>query len=187
MKIYLIIPIFILFVSVLIIGHSGWHLNRNKHNKLPEGGLKHLKDDIYADETGLIWELQPHIKNKFHQPDQESEMVNNPYPNVDGALTFDPENPNLKFLSKNDNKGSYEAILQPNGEYLTEGSKQGTYNYSHPSGLFGSIKYFFLDMIPHFINSEYKLNIELVTRCISNSSHKGNVQIIYCSYTKSCV
>ncbi len=152
----LTILIFILFVSILIIGHSDWHLNRNKHNKLPEGRLKHLKDDIYTDETGLIWELKPHIKNKFHQPDQESEMVNNPYPNVGGTLTFDPENPYLKFLSKIDNNGSYEAILQPNGKYLTEGPQQGSYNYGHPSGFLGSIKHFFLDMIPHSINTEYK-------------------------------
>ena len=48
------------------------------------------------DEKGLSWELQPHIKNKFHQPDQEIEMVINPYPNVDGAPTIDLKNSNLK-------------------------------------------------------------------------------------------
>jgi hypothetical protein len=156
MKIILIVLIFILLVSYWIIGQSDWHLNRNKHNKLPEGGLKHHKDNMYVDETGLTWELQPHIKNKFHQPDQEIEMVKNPYPNVDGLLTFDPKNPNLKFLSKIKNRGSYEAILQPNGEYLTEGLKQGTYNYSHPSGFSDSTKHLFFDVIPHFINSKYK-------------------------------
>ncbi|MFT7361921.1 MAG: hypothetical protein ACI9UV_000110 [Algoriphagus sp.] len=156
MKIILIVLISILLVSYWIIGQSDWHLNRNKHNKLPEGGLKHLNDNMYVDETGLTWELQPHIKNKFHQPDQEIEMVKNPYPNVDGLLTFDPKNPNLKFLHTVKNRGSYEAILQPNGEYLTEGLKQGTYNYSHPSGFFNSAKHLFFDVIPHFINSKYK-------------------------------
>jgi hypothetical protein len=156
MRIILIVLIFVLLVSYWIIGQSSWHLNRNKYNKLPEGDLKHLKENMYVDETGLYWELQPHIKNKFHQPDQEIEMVKNPYPNVNVRLKFDRKNPNLKFLSKIKNSGSYEAILKPNGEYLTEGLKQGTYNYSHPSGFFDSIKHVLFDVIPHFINSKYK-------------------------------
>jgi hypothetical protein len=156
MRIILIVLIFVLLVSYWIIGQSSWHLNRNKYNKLPEGDLKHLKENMYVDETGLSWELQPHIKNKFHQPDQEIEMVKNPYPNVNVSLKFDRKNPNLKFLSKIKNNRSYEAILKPNGEYLTEGLKQGTYNYSHPSGFFDSIKHVLFDVIPHFINSKYK-------------------------------
>jgi hypothetical protein len=156
MKIILIVLLFMLLVSYWIIGQSDWHLNRNKHNKLPKGALKHFEEHMYVDETGLKWELQPHIKNKFHQPDQEIEMVNNPYPNVNKRLKFDPKNSNLKFLSKIKNKGSYEAILKPNGEYLTEGQKQGTYNYSHPSGFFNNIKHVLFDVIPHFINSKYK-------------------------------
>ena len=156
MKTRLIMLIVILIVSLGTIGNSGWHLNRNQHNKLPEGGLKHLKDAIYVDDKGLIWELQPHIKNKFHQPDQEIEMVINPYPNVEGDLVIDLKNPNLKFLSKIDNGGSYEAILQPNGEYLIEGPKRGSYNYSHPGGFIGSLKHVFLDVVPHFVNSKYK-------------------------------
>jgi hypothetical protein len=156
MKIILIVLVFVLLISYWIIGQSSLHLNRNKYNKLPKGGLKHLKENMYVDETGLSWELQPHIKNKFHQPDQEIEMVKNPYPNVNVRLKFDPKNPNLKFLSKIKNSGSYEAILEPNGEYLTEGLKQGTYNYSHPSGFFGSVKHVLFDVIPHFINSKYK-------------------------------
>jgi hypothetical protein len=156
MRIILIVLIFVLLVLYWIIGQSSWHLNRNKYNKLPEGDLKHVKENMYVDETGLSWELQPHIKNKFHQPDQEIEMVKNPYPNVNVRLKFDRKNPNLKFLSKIKNSGSYEAILEPNGEYLTEGLRQGTYNYSHPSGFFDSVKHVLFDVIPHFINSKYK-------------------------------
>ncbi len=158
MKIFFLIIIFLLLISLWLIGQSDWHLNRNKHNKLPVGELKALKDDLYKDEAGLIWELQPHIKNKFHQPDsgEEIEIPDNPYPNVNGTLPFDRENPNLKFLSRTDNGGSYEAILQPNGEYLTTGLKQGTYNYSHPRGFLGSLKHGIFDVLPHFINSKYK-------------------------------
>jgi hypothetical protein len=151
-----LILILILLVSYWIIGQSDWHLNRNKHNKLPEGRLERREANMYVDEAGLIWELKPHSENKFHQPDQEIEMVNNPYPNVDGVITVDPENPNLKFLSKIKNSESYEAILQPNGEYLTVGLKQGTYNYSSPGRFFDDIKHVFFDVIPHFINSKYK-------------------------------
>lgn len=127
-KVTLIILFLVLVVLLWAMGHSDWHVNRNKHNKLPEGNLKHLNDAIYEDEAGLIWELQPHIKNKFHQPDQEVDMVVNPYPNVEGAPTMDTKNPNLKFLSKTANGGSYEVIIQPDGKHLTEGPKQSTYN-----------------------------------------------------------
>jgi hypothetical protein len=165
MKMTLIILALILIVSLWMTGRSDWHLNRNKHNKSPEGRLKQLKGKLYEDKAGLIWELQPSIKNKFHQPasGEEIQLVEQPYPNIDRKLnpnademlTFDPKNPNLKFLSKTGNGRSYEAILQPNGKYLKEGAKKGTYNYGHPSGFFGSTKHVFMDVIPHFINSKY--------------------------------
>lgn len=138
------------------MGQSDWHLNRNKHNKLPEGDLKMLQENIYLDSLGQRWELQPHIKNKFHQPDHKIEQVNHPYPNLDVAPTLDLENSNLKFLRKTENGGSYEAILQPDGTYLTTGLKKGTYNYSHPDGIWGSLKHVVFDVIPHFINAGYK-------------------------------
>ncbi len=139
------------------MGNSGWHLNRNQHNKLPKGELKKvIEDKMYKDDNGLLWELQPAIKNKFHQPGGEVEKPENPYPKVDQELDFDPKNPNLKFLSKTKDGGSYEAIMQPKGEYLTKGKKQGTYNYGHPDGLWGSLKHTIFDVIPHFVNSNYK-------------------------------
>lgn len=151
----LILLAFILLASLWYIGQSDWHLNRNKHNKLPKGKLELRADKLYEDEAGLLWELQPHIKNKFHQPDHESDMVEDPYPNLDGTLIFDPKNPNLKLLSKDKTGGSYEAILQPDGTFLIDGPKQGTYNYSHPGGILGSIKHVFLDVIPHFVSDDY--------------------------------
>lgn len=151
-----IIFILILLLIGWFIGESDWHLDRNKHNKLPIGNLKKIADNIYTDESGRIWELQPSIKNKFHQPDQESKKVENPYPNLDAIPKFDIKNPNLKFLSELENGCSYEAILQPDGIYLIKGIKQGTYNYAHPSGFLGSFKHVFLDVIPHFFNGEYK-------------------------------
>ena len=150
------ITIVVLILIAWFIGESDWHLDRNKHNKLPVGNLIKVEKSIYKDDNGTVWELQPHIKNKFHQPDEESEVVKNPYPNVGDELEFDTKNPNLKFLSELENGGSYEAILQPNGEYLTSGIKQGTYNYGHPSGFWGSVKHTFLDVIPHFANGNYK-------------------------------
>lgn len=153
----LLILFSILIVTFLIIGNSEWHLNRNKHNKPPKGGLEVvIVDEIYKDENDLIWELQPSIKNKFHQPDHEVEMPENPYRGLKLTKAYDPKNPNLKFLSRTDDGGSYEVIMQPNGEYLTEGKKMGTYNYGHPSGFFGSLKHTFLDVFPHFVNSNYK-------------------------------
>ena len=151
----------VIFIVVLLLigwfmGQSDWHIDRNKNNKLPIGNLKKVKESFYKDETGRVWELQPHIKNKFHQPDEEIENVENPYPNVYPRPKLDTKNSNIKFLSELKNRGSYEAILQPNGVYLIKGVKQGTYNYGHPSGFWGSFKHVFLHVFPHFYNDKYK-------------------------------
>jgi hypothetical protein len=150
----------ILLILVLLLigwfaGNSDWHLNRNTHNQLPTGNLKKDEENLYQDKSRRIWELLPHCKNLFHQPDEESKDVKNPYSNVDILPPFDTKNPNLKFLSELENGCSYEAILQPDGTYLTTGKKQGTYNYAHPSGFWGSFKHVFLDVIPHFFNDKY--------------------------------
>ncbi len=151
-----IVLLLLMIITFWRMGQSDWHLKRNKHNKLPEGKLTLIKDKEYKDEAGLIWILQPAIKNKFHQPDHEIEPVENPYPNVEGTIVLDTKNPNLKFLSPIGKSASFEAILQPNGEYLTQGVKQGTYNYGHPSGLVNTLKHVIYDVIPHFINSKYE-------------------------------
>ena len=94
--------------------------------------------------------------NKFHQTPSPVPPIPIPYPNVEGSLEYSEESPNWKFLSKKvDGNGSYEAILLPDGTYLTEGGKQGTYNYGHPSGFWGTIKHTLLDVIPHFFNDDY--------------------------------
>ena len=156
MKIYLIvIALLFLILALWKMGYSDWHLKRNQHNQTPKGNLTHHKDKIFLDQNGLQWEQQSTLKNKFHQPGHIVEKPNDPYPNVDVKLEFDPKNPNLKFLSKIESGGSYEAILQPDGTYLTTGLKKGTYNYGHPSGFWGIIKHTVLDVIPHFINGKY--------------------------------
>jgi len=154
----LLITILALGISLWFAGQSNWHLNRNINNKLPTGDLKHLEDNRFTDEAGLIWELLAQSKNIFHQPEEgeEVKIVDKPYPNVGKTLAFDIKTPNYKFLSALDNGASYEAILQPDGTYLMNGSKQGTYNYGHPSGFFGTIKHAFYDVLPHFINSNYE-------------------------------
>ena len=156
MKKIILLAVVFSILLLWIAGQSDWHLDRNKHNKLPNGHLKKIKNDTYEDNDKVVWELQPAIKNKFHQPEEVGETVAQPYPNVEDTLTYDAKNPNLKFLSKSKNGGSYEAILQPNGVYLTTGLKRGTYNYGHPSGFFGNLKHIFLDVLPHFVNSKYK-------------------------------
>lgn len=136
------------------------HLNRNQLNKLPVGTLRRVGETNYKDETGRIWELQPHHKNVFHQPEpgQQVKPKHKPYPNVKGHIPFDIENPNLKFLSKSENGASYEAILQPDGTYLTTGTKQGTYNFADPTGISGMIKHTIFDILPHFMDDNYSEN-----------------------------
>jgi len=157
MKIFFLFLILLAGISVYYMGQSKWHLQRNQKNQLPTGKLRLQKEAIYLDEAGLRWERQSHIKNKFHQTAGPVKVIPQSYPNVvDEKLEMDVNNANLKFLCPLENGGSYEAILQPNGQYLTEGIKQGTYNYGHPSGLWGMLKHTLWDVIPHFVNSSYE-------------------------------
>lgn len=156
MKKYILIIFVILLTGLLFFTFSDKHLNRNQHNKLPKGYLTEVSENIYQDEAGLIWELQPHSMNIFHQPDKAVEASDKPYPILENPPQFDNENSNLKLLCELASGASYEAIMQPDGTYLTNGVKQGTYNYSHPKGFWGKIMHFFLDMMPGFITSNYK-------------------------------
>lgn len=157
MKFFLLLLILLVGISIYYMGQSNWHLQRNQKNQLPTGKLRLQSEPIYLDEAGLRWECQPHIKNKFHQAAGPVKAIPQPYPNViNENLEMDVNNANLKFLCSLENGGSYEAILQPDGQYLTEGIKQGTYNYGHPSGLGGMLKHTLWDVIPHFVNSNYE-------------------------------
>jgi hypothetical protein len=157
MKVFLFLLVLVIGITIYFMGQSKWHLQRNHKNQLPTGKLTLQADHLYLDEAGLKWERQPPIKNKFHQAEGPVEAIASPYPNViDENLKMDVNNANLKFLCPLENGGSYEAILQPDGSYLTEGKKQGTYNYGHPDGLIGMLKHTLLDVIPHFVNSKYE-------------------------------
>lgn len=156
MKKKILYVIIILVVAFYVLSQSSYHVDRNKHNLLPLGMLMLSGEKLYKDEGDRVWELQPQIKNKFHQPSSPAPSIPIPYPNVEGGLKFDPEQPNYKLLSQaEEGSGSYEAILQPDGTYLTVGPKQGTFNYGHPIGVWGMIKHTVLDVIPHFFNGEY--------------------------------
>ena len=144
-----------LTISYVFICQMSWHINRNIHNILPQGNLTQIDTQHYDDEKGLIWELQPHYMNLFHQPEKKGKLTKNVYPNMDHPPKIELENPNLKLLSRTKDGASYEAILQPNGTYLITGQKQGTYNYGHPNEITGMIKHVFLDVLPHFITSKY--------------------------------
>lgn len=150
--------ILIIIVVVYWISSQGdWHLKRNRYNILPTGHLKLNDGQYYTDEALVVWELQPHTKNIFHQPDVTPAPpgVPIPYPNISPQLKYDPDHPNLKFLSMDGKGGSCEAILQPDGTYLITGPKQGTYNYSNPEGILGYFKHAVFDVMPHFFNSNY--------------------------------
>jgi len=146
-----------LLASAFLTCQLPWHVNRNTHNVLPTGKLTLVAANTYQDEQQLIWELQPQQLNIFHQPEHPIEHLKNAYPNLNQKPVLDLHNPNLKLLSKTGNGASYEAILQPNGSYLTTGPTQGTYNYGHPAGFIGITKHTLLDVIPHFINAHYQL------------------------------
>lgn len=150
-----------IFVILLILGllsRGDWHLKRNKQNKLPSGKLTQVEGNIYLDEIAVEWIVQPNSRNIFHQPDKTpvpAPPIPVPYPNIWPPLKYDPDYPNLKFLSPDTYGGSCETILQPDGTYLISGKKQGTYNYADPSGFTAYVKHIFFDVIPHFFSSDY--------------------------------
>lgn len=153
---FVFLGLLVLIIGMGILSHGDWHLKRNKRNKLPKGDLTQIEGSTYVDEAKMNWILQPNSKNIFHQPDLTPiPPIPIPYPNVSPRLTYDPDYPNLKFLSPNGYGASFEAILQPDGSYLIAGKKQGTYNYSDPIGFMGYLMHGLLDVIPHFYTSNY--------------------------------
>jgi hypothetical protein len=149
----LLVPLLVLLWSM---GQSSWHLDRNKLNALPTGKLTLKQDNLYHDEAGRSWVLLPARMNAFHQPNGPVPTPAKPYGAAVSNVDYDPNNPNLKFLSVTKDGGSLEAILQPDGTYLTSGPQQGTYNYGHPTGFRGMLKHALWDVLPHLMNGNYR-------------------------------
>ncbi len=142
---------------LLLFSNSDYHLNRNKNNVLPLGKLSFIETQTYSDEMGKVWVLQPNNENQFHQPNNTYFIdFKFPYSILENAPKFNSNYPFLKLLCQQQDGSSYEAILKPNNEYLTTGKERGTFNYASPEGIWGTAKHIFLDVIPHFICSEYK-------------------------------
>ncbi|WP_020568667.1 hypothetical protein [Neolewinella persica] len=148
-----------LLAIIWTMGQSRWHLNRNDYNEKPTGTLVVVKDSLYQDTKGREWIRLPHHMNAFHQPANPIPAPAKPYGTALDTLnfTYEPDNPNLKLLSKTEDGGSMEAILQPDGTYLEEGPLLGTYNYGHPEGFRGIVEHTLWDVIPHFANANYRV------------------------------
>ena len=121
------------------------------------GQLSRLDVITFSDEMGNTWIIQPNSKNQFHQPSEIfSNDISLPYSILENPPEINSEYPYLKLLCIQKDGSSYEAILKPNNEYLTIGKERGTFNYSSPEGIWETTKHIFMDLIPHFICSEYK-------------------------------
>ena len=161
--VFIVFGLFAILTIIALLSEGNWHLKRNRNNKLPTGELTKTDGNNYVDEAKLNWILQPNSRNIFHQPDNiPVQSPSTAYPNVSPQLKYEPNYPNLKFLSPNENGGSYEAILQPDGTYLITGKKQGTFNYSDPTGFFGFSKHIIMDVIPHFFSFDYDDSLNVV-------------------------
>ncbi len=156
MKKYVFSVLALLLSGLLIFSFSDLHSNRNQYNCFPKGFLVQLDSLTYQYEAGLIWGIQSHSNNIFHQPDALLvKKQPKKYAILENSPLIDPKHPNIKLLFLLPSGGSYEAILQPDGTYLNTGKKLGTYNYSSPKGFWGSTKHLIYDVIPHLINSNY--------------------------------
>ena len=136
-------------------------MDRNIYNQLPAGNLIQIEENIFSDKNENKWELQPNNKNLFHQPSGvfTGEMlrdIETPYSILNNPPEIDFEYPNIKLLCIQEDGSSFEAILRPNNEYVITGKIRGTYNYASPNGFWGALKHTILDVIPHFICSDYK-------------------------------
>ena len=138
-----------------LFSQGEWHTDRNKNNRLPIGTLRQIDKQFFKDSLGQTWRLQPNNKNELHQPNSTIEKPLNPYPNVKGDIKFNSNYPNLKFTCSTKNGCSFEAILQPSGNFLLEGPKRGTFNYAHPNGFIGNLKHLLIDLLPHLLNANY--------------------------------
>ena len=152
----------VFFAVCWTMGQSNWHLDRNAYNDLPAGKLTLVKDSLYRDTSDRKWIRLPAHMNAFHQPDHPVTAPTQPYGGAITPLTsaYEPDKPNLKFLSKTVDGGSFEAILQPDGTYLETGPQLGTYNYGHPQGIWGMVRHTVWDVLPHFANGDYRVPAE---------------------------
>lgn len=157
---------------------GGAHTGRNQYNQFPVGTLtpadgsanptfQYIEgQNTFVDAAGREWTLLSDDQNVYHQPD---DVVNGFWDNLGQKITDrwngterDPF-PNKKFISRDEEGGgSFEAILQPDegggysNNWLNHGSKQGSYNYVSPEGIFGNIGHFALDVVPHFFSDNYE-------------------------------
>ncbi len=157
--------------------NSERHTERNQHNQLPTGILRKESDgsagiydyddggdNNYVDDAGRVWVQMSEGESVYHQPKEI----------VDGAIDYQWQSfaawwndeelgdlPNKKFISRDDQGGSFEAVLQPNEDgtytnnWLNSGTQQGTYNYSSPDSFGGKIGHFVDDVLPHYLNEDY--------------------------------
>lgn len=153
----LIILIASIFLLEFVFAFSSWHLDRNIANVLPEGKLIFIKGNQFKDSKKRVWKLQSQQNNMFHQPTSRFTYKNDFYPNFNVRLRVNRDKPNIKLLSETGRCSSFEAILQPDGTYLMSGKERSTYNYCHPKDFFGKVGHLFVDVIPHLINSDYKI------------------------------
>ncbi len=126
---------------------EGQHLTRNRYNVLPIGTLTPIDgasptftyqpngSNSYRDEAGLLWELEPDWKTKYHQPPGH-ETSPNPYRTRSCFIATPAAAPRRRSA-------------HPDGSYITTGPLQGTYNFVHPSGPAGSAGHVVRDVIPH--------------------------------------
>ncbi len=119
------------------------HYDRNRYNELPD-----ISEIYTIDDSGNIqgingWEKQPDSANVYHR-------------NTNGEQGSEAKY-NVKFTHKNPDGSSYEVVIcfpdkKTKEPYIvTDPYNAGTYNYSNPDGIGGSIGHFIYDMIPYWI------------------------------------
>jgi len=65
MRIYLIFLVYLYLCLPMMKEH---HVNRNRYNVPPKGGLRHIKNNEYRDKNGILWLKRGFFNSLLHNP-----------------------------------------------------------------------------------------------------------------------
>ena len=129
----LVLVLLLLFLFILLLSAQHYkeipalkkHRFRNKHNVLPVGRLKLVKDPYYVDDNNIIWQRRTFLHSIFHHP-----FKNYTFETIDSKKRSSSE----AIISKSD--------FDKNRMRFKNGSFNYYSSYTHP------VSHFFADVLP---------------------------------------
>lgn len=101
------------------------HVERNKHNIMPKGSLKLMKEDLFQDDNGIIWRRRNFWQSLLHEPFH--------------YYVFE------EYNAKKQSSSEF-VILKKDFDKGIKNYQEASYNYY--SSFFSPTKHFFADVFP---------------------------------------